>query len=178
MIFSKAKRNRGFTPTPFCKKGMGSQSKRGISLIEVIIGTSIILIAFIGLVATYNLFLEMALKNTQKIQSAYLLEEGLEAIRSVRDDSWDNNIATLATDISYGLSFDGSDWGINLNPSMIDNEFYREFSVENVYRDINDDIASSGTLDSRTKFFIVSVSWIEGGATTTKSISSYLSKIF
>ena len=166
------------TPQDEFRNSRKIRKNTGVSLIEVIIGTSIILIAFVSLVTTYNFFLKTALKNTEQIQSAYLLEEGLEAIRSVRDSSWDENITPLSQGVSYGLTFDGSKWVVNYSPLMIDNKFYRELAVDDVYRDVNDDIASSGTLDSNTKFFTVNVSFIKDGATTTKSISGYLSKIF
>lgn len=151
--------------------------KKGISLIEVLVGTSLVLIVFLSLISAYNLFLKMSLKNTAKIQSAYLLEEGLEAIRSIRDESWDDNIAILNSGTDYGLSFNGSKWLTVSNPVYVAS-FYRYFEMNDVYRDANDDISLTGTLDNETKFFTFYVSWLENGATTTRSISAYFSKLF
>ena len=166
-------KKRGQTQHHFLQK-----SGAGFGLIEVVVGLSLISITLIGLISTYNLFLEAALKNTKRVQSAYLLEEGLEAIRSIRDESWDTNISSLTIGNSYGFSFNGSKWTTTYGAEVIDNIFYREVIVSNVLRDANDDISSSGTLDSNTKFFTVNVLWLEGGATTTKSISTYLTKLF
>jgi len=152
--------------------------KMGFSLIEVVVGVSLIFITLVGLISTYNLFLEVAFKNTKKIQAAYLAEEGLEAIRSIRDEDWDTNIATLVSGTNYGFTYDGTKWVTNTFPALVDGVFYRSLNVFDVLRDTNDDIASTGVLDSNSKLFTVDVSWLEGGATTTKSISAYLSKIF
>jgi len=151
-------------------------SSRGVSLIEIIVGVSIISISLIGLISAYNTFLGVTFKNTKKIQAAYLLEEGVEAIRSMRDESWEN-ISGLSTGIDYGLSFNGVVWATSTLAS-VDEVFYRKFEVFNVYRDVNDDIATSGTLDPGAKFFTVNVEWVQGAATTTKSISFYLADIF
>jgi predicted O-linked N-acetylglucosamine transferase (SPINDLY family) len=48
-----------------------------------------------------------------------------------------------------------------------------------VNRDANDDIASSGTLDARTKKISITVSWAVSDATTTsKTLDFYISDIF
>jgi len=181
----KNKNINGLTPALFIRilsrkdsvRSASSQKVWGFSLIEVVVGVSIIATVLISLVSTYGLFLNAALENTKKIQSAYLLEEGLEAIRSIRDESWSVNITPLETNVNYGLIFSDSKWSTS-TPSFVDNVFWREFSVEEVERDLSDDITSSGIPDPNTKFFTVSVSWLDDGATTTKSISTYLSKIF
>jgi len=120
--------------------------------------------------------LKTALQNTKKIQSAYILEEGVEAIRSIRDKSW-SNISGLASGLSYGLSFTNSVWATTTT-QFVGDGFYRRFEVFDVYRDANNDIASSGTLSVGTKLFKVSVEYREGVATTTKSVSFYLAEIF
>jgi type II secretory pathway pseudopilin PulG len=151
---------------------------KGAGLMEVIIGVSLILITLVGLVTTYNLFLEAALRNTEVLQANFLIEEGIEATRALRDADWDSNIATLNQGTDYDVEESGGSWQISTNPSLIDGKFYRAVTVEDVYRDANDDIAPSGTLDSNIKLFIVTVSWLEGSATSTRSLSAYLTKLF
>jgi Tfp pilus assembly protein PilV len=155
-----------------------TKSRKGFSLIEVVIGVSIIVITLIGLISTYNLFLEASFKNTKKIQAYYLLEEGVEALRSIRDEGWGTNISGIPTNTSRGLSYNGTKWVVNSSVLMTDGVFFRDFKVFDVYRDAQNDISSSGTLDSNTKLFTVNVSWWEGAATTTKSVSFYLANIF
>jgi type II secretory pathway pseudopilin PulG len=160
------------------KRNLNIKSGAGLSLIEVVVGVTIIFITLTGLISAYNLFLEAALQNTKKVQAAYLVEEGLEAIRQIRDEDWDTNIASLNAGVSYGFDFNGSKWTSTTSQSLIDGVFFREFGFEDVYRDVNDDISVAGDLDPDTKFFTVTISWSEKGATTTKSISAYMSKIF
>ena len=150
----------------------------GFGLVEVVVGVSLIFITLVGLVSTYGLFLKVALKNTAKIQASYLVEEGLEAMRSIRDEDWDTNVAVLSLGVEYGFTFDGSQWTLDTTPTLIDGLFYRTLNVAEVFRDGNSDIAPTGVSDPNTKLFTVSVSWLEGSATTTKSISAYLSNIF
>ena len=99
-------------------------------------------------------------------------------MRSIRDEDWDTNVAVLSLGVEYGFTFDGSQWTLDTTPTLIDGLFYRTLNVAEVFRDGNSDIAPTGVSDPNTKLFTVSVSWLEGSATTTKSISAYLSNIF
>jgi len=154
------------------------EHKKGISLVEVVIGASIVSLALVGLVTAYNLYLGIALKDTAIIQANFLLEEGLEAVRAIRDDDWTNNIISLTSGVEYGLEFQGGSWQSTTTISLLDSVFYRTFSVEDVLRDSNDDISSSGTNDPDIKKINLTVSWLEGNSTTTKSISTYLTNLF
>jgi type II secretory pathway pseudopilin PulG len=151
---------------------------KGAGLVEVVIGVSLILITLVGLISAYNLFLKTALKNTEILQANFLIEEGLEASRALRDYGWDSNIENLVQGTNYDVIESGGVWQYTSNISLIDGKFYRAITVADVLRDGNDDIASSGTLDSNTKLFTVSISWLEGGATSTRSLSAYLTKLF
>jgi len=113
-------------------------------------------------------------QSTKSIQVAFLLEEGMETVKIIRDSSW-NNINNLTTGNTYFLEFLNHDWIATSTNTYIDGKFERSFVIENVYRDINDDIiVSGGTLDINTKKTTVSVSWHNGKSTSTKSISAYL----
>src|ERR1035437_11205017 len=81
--------------------------KRGMGMVEVVIGTTIITVGLLGLVSTYNFYLQIMVHNTPNIQSAYLLEESVETMRLLRDQSWTANIASLsvATSSKYYLLF-------------------------------------------------------------------------
>jgi Tfp pilus assembly protein PilV len=151
--------------------------KKGISLVEVVVGVSLIAISLIGLVGAYNFYFRIALKDTTFIQASFLLEEGLEAARSIRDNDWDS-IANLISGNDYGFEYEGNSWQSTTTLSSIDGFFYRTFVVSNILRDSNDDISLSGTEDPNTKEITVTVSWFDNNSTTTKSISTYLTKLF
>lgn len=156
---------------------MKNNLKKGMSLVEVVIGGAIVTLLIGSLIASLNLFLNAETRNTAKIQSSFLTEEGLEAIRFLRDNSWTTNISPLLLDTPYYLSFDTT-WHITSTNVYIDSMFERSFLVEAVYRNGSDDISDSGILDPNTKKITVSVSWREGHGTTTKTMTAYLTNLF
>ncbi len=133
---------------------------KGMTLVEVVIAASIILGAVLALLAVHSLYIKTALANADRIKSVLLAEEGLEDIRFLRDSSWSVNIANLSA-----------------TSTVIDN-FIRTITLSPVYRDANSDIASSGTSDSNTKLVTSSVSWWAGSATSTKSLSTYITNLY
>lgn len=153
--------------------------QKGISALEIIIGLALISLSFLGIFSVSSTALKSIHNSTQEIKASFLDEEGLEAIKILRDTSWQNNINGLSVGTNYYLTFNNSIWQATSTNVYIDGVFERSFILENVYRDANDDIASLGTLDAGTKKITVLVSWISGtGATTTKSISTYLTNLF
>lgn len=145
---------------------------------EVLVGASIFLVVLLGLSSALNIIIQASLANTPKIQGTLLAEEGLEAVRVMRDNGWTANIQPLASNTNYFLTFNGATFKSTTTPSYIDGTFYRTFRLSDVYRNSSQDISGSGTLDPKTKLVTVSVSWSFHGATTTESIPTYLTNIF
>jgi Tfp pilus assembly protein PilV len=153
--------------------------REGIALVEVIIAASIILIFVSSLVTAFNLYLRMATSHANKISAALLSEEGIEAVKILRDISWDENIFALTPDADYYLYFDGTTWLPTTTAVYIDGVYERTFKLSEVYRDSSSDIVSfGGSVDPDTRLVLVSVSWSERNATTTKSISTYITNLF
>jgi len=149
----------------------------GLSLVEVVVSTAIITIVLLGLISNSNSSLVISRETGNKTEAQFLAEEGLEVVRIIRDSSWDN-FSTLSTSTAYHLSFSGTQWATSTIPGLIDETFERTILFDDVYRDANDDISSSGTFDPNTKKATVFVSWLNGMATTSISISTYFAKIF
>jgi len=152
--------------------------KNGFAMVEVIIACAIISVVTLGIMtsASKNITLSnLALKQTQ---ASYLLEEGFEGVRVIRDTAW-ANISNLSLDTNYYLSFDeGTNlWSISVTPNTIDS-FTRTVVFSAVNRDSNDDIAVSGTNDIGTRMVTVTVSWLSSGNTASKILSFYLTDIF
>ncbi len=143
---------------------------------EVVIAVGIISIALFSLAGVSGTALRISEENAKNFQADFLLEEGMEAARVLRDSSWNRNIVPLSIGTNYYLNFSNNEWQATTTPSaFVDGIFARSFSFQSVYRDVNDDIVSSGgILDSNTKKITVSVSWFSRNATTTKSISTYI----
>lgn len=153
-------------------------SKAGLTLVEVVIASAIILTAVLALLAVHNLYLRVAFSNASAVKGAYLLEEGLEAVRYLRDRSWDEYIATLSTNTSYGIVFVEEEWQATTTDTYIDN-FERTIILEDVMRNAEGDIVEEGgALDPNTLKVTGVVSWSSGTGTTTKSIATYLTNLY
>lgn len=151
--------------------------KKGLALVEILIGSAIISVGILAVISSYNTYLNYALSNQKNIQAAYLLEEGMEVMRFMRDKGWTNNISKLSTTTVYYLTFSGGSWATTTTKTYIDSEFERGITITDVKRDANDDIASSGTYDPNTKKVTATVSYWQGHATTTKTLSTYIANI-
>lgn len=156
--------------------------KRGFGLLEIVIAAAIISGTMFSLSYVFLISNKLAVVSSDKVRANFLAEEGLEALRLLRDAGWASNIAGLNAGTNYYLSFNAitSAWSISAsNPGYIDNLFTRTIAVENVNRDANDDIASAGgTNDPGTKKINVSVAWSERGSSMTVTVSTYLTDIF
>ncbi len=150
---------------------------KGSSLAEVLVAGAIILIVLTGLYATHTFFVTQTQTNTQKIKVSFLLEEGVEAVKTMRDLGW-TNISGLTANQPYYLTFTGGRWSTTTTATRIDNVYYRSFVVQNVNRASDDDITTTGgSSDAGTRKLTVTVSWPDRGATTTRSISTYIANI-
>lgn len=153
-----------------------SRRNNGFTLIEVIVGLSVISLALVGLIAAYQLYIRAALKNTTTIKATHLAEEGLEALRLVRDSGYAATLGTLTASTTYYLRFSTSTsaWTATTTPETIDGIFARSFVLYNVYRNVTDDIVASGTLDPDTKRAVVTVT----AGTETRTLTTYLTNLF
>lgn len=147
-------------------------------MVEVVIATSIILVFLLALFGAHNLYIKTAFSNGETIKATGLVEESLEIMRFFRDSSWDDNIVPLTLDTDYGLVFSAGSWQVSTTGTWVDSIFERTITLSAVYRDVSGDIVSSGgTLDPDTVLVASNVSWSTKGATTTKSISTYLTNL-
>lgn len=155
-------------------------AKRGMSLVEVVIGATIVLVGFLSLVGVYNVYLRNGFQNINKVQAALLAEEGIEALRLIRSTSWTGQIAPLSVGSPYYFLWNGSGWVSSTSNIFIDGIYERKFVVSSVSRDASGKIVTSGGAnDSGTKKMTVTVSWrTPKGATTSLSIATYLTNIF
>ena len=157
---------------------MKNNFSKGMSVVEVVVGSAILLIGFLALMGTYRMYIQATFSGVTKIQASYLLQEGEEVARIFRDTNY-NNIKNLSTTTAYYLTWSGSAWATSTTPSTIYGIFTRKISISDLYRDANSNIvASGGTYDPQIKKVTVAVSWNDGNSVSVKSISTYLSNIF
>lgn len=144
-------------------------TKRGIGLVEALVGASILTIIVVALIFAYQAFLVQSFTTIEQTQASFLAEEGIEAVKYLRDADWSN-----ISDGTYGLSWD-SGWQLVPSGTWIDETFLRSISIEPVRRNASTGtIDPAGSLDSNTKKVSVSVEWMRGGSTTTKTMSTYI----
>jgi prepilin-type N-terminal cleavage/methylation domain-containing protein len=153
-------------------------NSRGFSLVEVIVAVSIAAISILSVWKVYNFFIKISISNPSLFQASFLAEEGIEAVKFMRDSGWSSNITSLSSDVPYTLVFNGSKWATTTSVVYIDNKFDRRVSVSDVYRDAFGNIGETGSFDPDTKKVLVTVSWKKDISTTTKEITTYVSNIF
>lgn len=142
------------------------------------IGTVIITGIVIIISQVFGLYTQTAFSNGETIKAAYLAEEGIEVVRHFRDASWDTNITPLVLETNYGLVWEGSAWQASTTKRYVD-EFERQIVLSAVQRDGNGDIVEAdGVVDPETLLVTSSVSWIRASATTTKSVSTYITNFY
>lgn len=150
-------------------------------MLEVLVGTAIISLALIGLVTAFNLYVRAGFANTPKVKAIYILEEGIEAVRFLRDNGWTSDIASLTTGTQYYLEFNGSIWQSTTIPETIDGIYQRTFRLDDAYRKISDsDIVASTSpdvkvIDPQAREVIVRVSWGDGNVI---EMTTYLTNLF
>ena len=151
---------------------------RGFGIIEIVIGSAVLATSLLGISAYYQQSLRVSNSTAQVVQASLLLEEGLEVAKFFRDTSW-TNISAPATGATYYLAFDGTNWATSTTNTYVDGLFERKIRLDDVYRDGNDDVVSSGgTLDTGTRKVTATVSWRDHTATTTRTVETYLVNIF
>src|SRR3989344_1824221 len=155
----------------------------GFGLLEIVIAVSIIGAVVFALSSVFLMSNKLETRASNQIRANFLAEEGLEALRFLRDESWSGHLANLNTATTYYLSFNAADsaWSVSISdPGLIGGIFARSFVVGAVNRDGSDDVIDppAGSPDANTKKFSVSVSWQERGVYSAITLSTYLSDIF
>lgn len=149
----------------------------GITLIEVVIAMSVItaILTVVGLsIQTYVEARSHLLVNTQQI---YLIEEGFEVVRALRDDDWDT-IGSLTLDTPHYLAIATTTIAISGTPEMVDGIFSREIIARSVYRNGSDDIVASTTPGATVDTNLREIEVRVGGPTGTSSMQMILANLF
>lgn len=155
----------------------------GFALVEVLVACSILSILTFSLISATNKGINLSNVALRQVQASFLLEEGAEAVKIIRDTSWAGvspNTITLGT--TYYLSFNNSTnvWSLSTTPNTVDSYFTRKVVFSAVSRDVNsqDIVSSGGTTDTKTEKVTVTVSWLSSGVTMTKTLQFYIADIF
>lgn len=145
---------------------------KGLGLLELLVVIAIISFALTALVGLGNYALRISSDLKQNIIAANLASEAIEAVKAMKNESW-NNLSSLNLETPYYPAQSGQKWIAAPGAETI-NGLTRQFVLSRVFRDTNDDIAPNGNLDSETKKIITTVSWIEKGESKQISLTAYL----
>ena len=146
-------------------------------MVEIIIAIVIITTSVLAAMVVTQKSIYVARQSLHASQASFLLEEGAEVVRILRDNAW-SNISSLSTEVDYYPTFSSPNWSLSVTPNTV-GIFTRTVTVANVNRDsVSKDISESGTDDPGTKLITVTVSWSEGGVTVNKTLSFYIMDIF
>lgn len=154
------------------------RAQKGFGLIEIVIASAVVGMVFVSLAQVFVLSHRLMMRTQDLARANFIAEEGVDAMRYLRDAGWAVNMALLAPNTNYYvvLATSSSQWSVGTaDPGLIDGLFRRVISVQSVMRNGNDDIVSSGGItDTNTLKIISTVSWGRG----TTSVETYLANIF
>ncbi len=155
------------------KHNVSFRNSRGFSVVEVMLGTALFVIFSSGVIALLLQGLEMDRLAEEEAIAAQYASEGIEALRSVKNQSF----ALLSTTPSAGIDRVGAGgtWAVS-GVSTSYGKYVRTVSIAPVARDGSGTIvASGGTLDSLSRKITSTVVWpVTSARTNTISYTSYL----
>jgi hypothetical protein len=152
---------------------------RGVGLVEVIIGIAVVTASLSALTGAFMFYAARGLDAGETIQAAYLLEEGIEAARYLRDSDF-VAFSALDPDTTYYIATTTAGYEATTTPTMLPSGFTRTLQIESVYRrDTDDDLVeatdpAAKTLDPNTRRAVVVISWQGNSASST----TYLTNLF
>lgn len=154
------------------------RNSKGFSIVEALIGVAIVSSSILYIANSYSNMVSLSATNTARVQATFLLDEGAEAVKTMRGESWSQNIATITASTTYYLVWSTNKWKATTTPQTIDGVFTRTLVFSPVYRDANFNIAESGTLDGGSKRVDIRVDWSDKGTPASKNMSMYIFNIF
>ncbi len=152
---------------------------KGMSLAEIVIAATIITVFVAALAGVYNLHLKSIFSAPRQVKASFLNEEGIEALKYLRNLSWSTNIEPLSLETDYFLIWQNGRYELTTTNTYVDGLFERKVVLSEVLRDAESNIVESGgTPDSTIKKITVTTSWREGSATSTKHLITYMTNLF
>jgi type II secretory pathway pseudopilin PulG len=162
------------------KKYFLNSHRKGVGLVEIIIGTTILSLVLFAFTSSLSLYSQASMDATKRVQALFLAEEGLEVVRERRDASW-VSFAAVSVNVPHGISFSTatSSWSFVSTPDTT-GVFTRSITFRDVFRDANGRIVSGtgGTHDPRTRRVEAVVSWSGARGVQSVRLESILANTF
>ncbi|MBI4137846.1 MAG: hypothetical protein HY472_01180 [Candidatus Sungbacteria bacterium] len=137
-----------------------SKFQKGLGLIEVLLVSALVTAVFGAFLQASTLSLRLLHREKENLEAVFLAGEALEAVRAIRDESWDQNIAPLTNQTPYYPIIENGKWRLSAqNPGTINNRYARSLVFDQVFRDAEDRIALAGTYDPDTRKVTSRITW-------------------
>lgn len=120
-----------------------SSSSSGFTLIEVLLASSLLIIVISGIVGAIFYGTESSIISAKRTQATHIAEQGLEAVRNIKDSDY-QTFSALADGI-YGLQQSGGQWQLVANNPDTQGNFTRTITLS--------------TVNATTKEVNISVNW-------------------
>jgi type II secretory pathway pseudopilin PulG len=151
-----------------------SKESKGIGLLEILIVVAIIGVGFLAIISFLIFSRGITFQVARSTEATSLAEEGVEAVRNLRDEGWDSNIKDLVSGMDYYPVVNADKWILSTtDPGPIENIYTRTVVIEAVSRDANDDVGA-GIDDPSTKKVTATVSWTEAGRNKEVVLTTYI----
>jgi prepilin-type N-terminal cleavage/methylation domain-containing protein len=149
------------------------KNQKGFSILEIVLAAAVFCIFSAAAVSFLFLTLKAETQSQQEQSAIQYAQEGLEAVRAIRDDSFDR----LSDRDSSGLDFSDGKWDFKDDYDSFD-IFKRTIAIDTAKRDGENNIISSGTADdSDMKKVVSSVSWkTSSGEDVSVEMTTYLAR--
>ena len=137
---------------------------------ELIVAMALFMIFSAGLSTTALGGYLTSLENARALQANALIIESWEALKSIRNSDWEE-----FENGTYGLSSWGGRWSLSGSSDSF-SDFTRVVTIEEVLRDYEGDIVTSGAeVDPDTKKIAIQLSWLDSAEQPMSfSMASYL----
>jgi len=132
---------------------------RGVSILEVVIVSAIILVVVTGIAGAWQLYIMTTGIVSEQTQVSLASGEIEEALNILRDTSWSSQISSKTLNTNYYLTWNGSSYSLSslaLSLSATSTLIGRVI-FQSVLRDAQSNIASSGTLDADTRLVTIDI---------------------
>ena len=140
-----------------------TNNREGFGLVEIVIVTGVLAASLFAFLQTEVLSVRLLRTERDNLEAALLAQEGLEGVRSIRDESWTDTIAPLVNGTMYYPVVENSKWKlVTSDPGAIEGRYTRTIVFSQVFRNASDQIAPSGTLDAGTRKVTSRVAWGNG----------------